>query len=35
MHFNELLPELVRDNVELSDLVKLLRLDAPPDGNHR
>ena len=34
MHFNELLPELVRDNVELSDLVKLLRLDAPPDGNH-
>jgi type VI secretion system protein ImpA len=34
MHFNELLPELVRDNVELSDLVKLLRLDAPPDVNH-
>jgi len=34
MHFNELLPELVRDNVELSDLVKLLRLDAPPNGNH-
>ena len=34
MHFNELLPELVRDNVEVSDLVKLLRLDAPPDGQH-
>jgi type VI secretion system protein ImpA len=27
MHFNELLPELVRNNVELSDIMKLLRLD--------
>jgi type VI secretion system protein ImpA len=35
MHFNELLPELVRNNVELSDLVKLLRLDAPPDVDHQ
>ncbi len=29
MHFDELLPELVRDNVELSDIVKLLDL-VPP-----
>jgi type VI secretion system ImpA family protein len=35
LHFNELLPELVRDNVELSDLVKLLRLDAPPNSGPR
>jgi type VI secretion system protein ImpA len=27
MHFNELLPELVRDQSELSELVRLLRLD--------
>jgi len=32
MHFDQLLPELVRDNVELSDIVKLLRLDPPPTG---
>jgi type VI secretion system protein ImpA len=29
MHFDELLPELVRDQGELSDLVRLLRLDLP------
>ncbi|HTF62458.1 MAG TPA: hypothetical protein VK638_07060, partial [Edaphobacter sp.] len=29
MHFGELLPELVRDQGELSDLVRLLRLDLP------
>ena len=32
MHFDELLPELVRDDAELSDIVKLLRLDKPLDG---
>ena len=29
MHFDQLLPELVRDNVELSDIVKLLRMEPP------
>lgn len=32
MHFEELLPELVRDQGELSDIVKLLRLDFPRDS---
>jgi type VI secretion system protein ImpA len=29
MHFDELLPELVRDNGELSDIIKLLRIEVP------
>ena len=29
MHFDELLPELVRDNGELSDIIKLLRIEMP------
>jgi len=29
MHFDELIPELVRDRGELSDILKLLRLDEP------
>jgi type VI secretion system ImpA family protein len=29
MHFDELIPELVRDSGELSDILKLLRLDQP------
>jgi type VI secretion system protein ImpA len=32
MHFDELLPELVRNNVELSDIMKLLRLDPATNG---
>ena len=32
MHFDELLPELVRDNGELSDIIKLLRIDIPTKG---
>jgi type VI secretion system ImpA family protein len=32
MHFDQLLPELVRNQGELSDLVRLLRLDLPGTG---
>ena len=31
-HFDELLPELVRDNGELSDIIKLLRIEMPAKG---
>jgi len=33
MRFDELLPELVRDQGELSEIMKLLRLDQPMDSS--